>query len=103
MITAERIENNLNQLAYHMGRWTASAEFFAENHHTCVNRHERYPWPLDRDCRACCLVLEKHAKRIHAELAWLLFGFDVMLESWKVEIRRRAEDAEARRNQGAGI
>lgn len=59
-------------------------------------RRQRYPWPWGRDCDACRAQLEKMVRRWHAETAYALLGWDVMVNHYIDELSWRAAARAAR-------
>lgn len=89
----------LNQVWYLLGRMHATVEII----HTCNQAHYRHPWPLDRRCRACRHELLEHVVRTHSEMAYLLFGWDAMIESLERAIKVKLSQREANLMKGAYI
>lgn len=93
----------LLEAAYAMGVWHGAAESLMEDFHTCEQKHLRTPWPLDPKCQGCQRILEKHVKRNHLELAYRLFGWDAMIDSYvlSVNIKIAQRDANLKAREAA--
>ena len=94
----ESLNDMLSKVHYQLGEWKG----MINNMHTC-DSPLRYPWPPDPDCRACRSRIERFVENEHLEMPYRLFGWHVIVQHYWEMIDRKAKQAEARRNKGAGI
>lgn len=90
-------------LQYMLGRFHQMTENLMDNMHTCALSHLRYPWPLDPKCKGCVRDLEKHVRRNHLEMAYKLFGWDAMIESYILAVNLKIAQRDANLMKGAYI
>ncbi len=98
MVKTDSPEYLLSKVNYQLGVMKGRMN----NMHTC-DSPLRYPWPPDPKCPACRSRIERFVENEHLEIPYRLLGWHVIVHHYWEMIDRKAKQAEARREIGAGI
>ena len=89
----------MNDISFKLGEMSAISKMFEENWHTCELKAYRHPWPLDPNCKACCIRMDKFVNEFYLHGA-VIFGWDILIDRIDNNLHQIYERAEARRNAG---
>ena len=106
-MSSTRQETNIHQmlqdLSFKLGRFSAQADMMIDDMHSCDQSHLKHPWPPQEGCKACDREIQRWVKRLHLQVPFRLFGPECVIQSADKALQRKINQAQARRNMGAGI